>query len=193
MKDTCTVANKSAGRAGYAIRELNIRREFMPGEVKKNIKVSELEALSQRPGGKSILLNYLQVQDPEIIDYLLNGNPPVEYWLNESKIPSWMESCSLAEFQDALDFAPAGTKDLIKKFAVSLPLSDTNKIKAIKDQLGYDVLRAIELQKAYDEPAEKETKATERRVEATVSTGRRTSSTITVPETKESTIVVKED
>lgn len=195
MKETCVVANKSAGRVGYAIKEMNIRREFMPREVKKNISVAELEALSQRPGGKNILFNYLQVQDPEVINYLLNGNPPVEYWLTRDKVPEWMVSCSLAEFQDALDFAPEGTKDLIKELAVSLPLTDTNKMQAIKDQLGYDVAKAIELAHAYDEPADGASQQGEKRVQSSnpASTGRRSSSTtISVPETKE-TITIKEE
>lgn len=186
MKETCVVANKSAGRVVYSIPELNVRREFMPYEVKKNMKVSELEQLAQRPGGRAILLNYLQVQDREIIEYLLNGTPPVEYWLTKDKIPEWMTSCSLAEFQDALDFAPEGTKDIIKSLAVSMPLTDTNKIKAIKDQLGYDVSKAIEIAHAYDETADGAAKQAERRVQPVISaTGRRTTSTIEVPEAKE--------
>lgn len=186
MKKTCIVANKSAGRVGYSIPELNVRREFMPREVKKNISVDELEMLAQRPGGRNMLLNYLQVQDAEVINSLLNGTPPVEYWLTRDKLPEWMNSCSLAEFQDALDFAPEGTKDLIKEFAVSLPLTDTNKIQAIKDQLGYDVAKAIELAHAYDEPADGATQQAERRAQPTAAAGRRSSnSTIVVPEAKE--------
>lgn len=196
MKETCVVANKSAGRVGYTIKDgpMAVRREFMPHEVKKNIPVAELEALSQRPGGRNTLFNYLQVQDPEIINYLLNGNPPIEYWLTADKLPSWMQSCSLEEFQDALDFAPIGTKDLIKKYAVELPLADTNKITAIKEQLGYDVLKAIELSHAYDEPADGASKQAERRVQPSAPAGRRANSTIVVPETtKENTITVKEE
>ena len=178
MNTKCNVANKSAGRVGYTIREMNIRREFMPREVKKDISVAELEALSQRPGGRNLLLNYLQVQDEEIINFLLNGKPPIEYWLTEARLPNWMQSCSLLEFQDALDYAPAGTLDLIKQYAVSLPLSDTNKIQAIKEQLGYDVMKAIELNNAYK--GEENKQEPERRVTASAS-GRRTVSSISVP------------
>lgn len=195
MKETCVVANKSASRVGYTLKEMNIRREFMPREVKKNISVAELEALSQRPGGKSILFNYLQVQDMEVIQYLLNGAPPVEYWLTNEKVPEWMKSCSLDEFKDALDFAPDGTKDLIKEFAVSMPLTDTNKMQAIKDQLGFDVAKAIELSHAYDEPADGATQQAERRVQPSIPAGgRRAASTIVVPGTGEGDkITVKEE
>lgn len=189
MKDTCIVANKSAGRVGYSIPELNVRREFMPHEIKRNISVRELEALAQRPGGRNTLFNYLQVRDPEVINYLLNGTPPVEYWLNEKDIPNWMKSCSLEEFQDALDFAPDGTKDLIKSYAVSMPLTDTNKITAIKQQLGYDVESAIRLSHAYDEKSSTKVESTAKIGSTT--NGRRATSSISVPETKE-TISIKE-
>lgn len=184
MKDTCVVTNKSASRTGYSIKEKGIRREFMPNETRKNVPVSELEMLAQQPGGKNILLNYLQIHDPEIINYLLNFDPPLEYWLTENKIPSWMISCSLPEFQDALDFAPDGTKDLIKRLAVSMPLNDISKREAIKTQLGYDVSKAIEMAHAYDneKTAEGATKQAERRVQTTA---RRTTSSITPPEKKE--------
>ena len=181
MKKTCNVVNKSAGRTGYTLKELNVRREFMPGEVKKNISVSELEMLSQRPGGKNILFNYLQVLDPEVITHLLNAKPPIEYWLTEEKLPSWIQNCSLDEFKDGLDFAPEGTKDLIKKMAVSMPITDTNKIKAIKDQLGFDVLKAIEMQSAFDDSGNAEDKAIV--VTNTKPAARRaTSSSISIPE-----------
>jgi hypothetical protein len=54
-----------------------------------------------------------------------------------------MEEGTLDEFLDCLDFAPIGVIDLIKRYAVALPLSDYNKRKAIKDKLGYDVDAAI--------------------------------------------------
>ena len=34
--------------------------------------------------------------------------------LKEAQIPTWINSCSLDEFKDALDFAPEGIKELIK-------------------------------------------------------------------------------
>ena len=55
-----------------------------------------------------------------------------------------MNSCSLSEFQDAHDFAPEGVKDLIKKYAISMPLNAADKRAAIKEQLKFDIDRAIE-------------------------------------------------
>ena len=144
MKDTCTVTNKSTGRVVYKVPDLNIRREFRPRETKKEIPVRELEGLAAQAGGRIILYNYLMIHEKDIIEYLINGEVAPEYWLTEDKIPEWMNSCTLDEFKDALDFAPKGTKDLIKKYAVDMPLNDYSKRQAIKDMLGFDVTVAIE-------------------------------------------------
>lgn len=166
MKDKCIVTNKSAGRVVYNLKEDHIRREFYPHQSRE-IAVAELEKLAQIPGGLRLLYNYLMVDDPEVIEYLVNGEVAPEYWITEKELPNWMQTCKLEEFQDALDFAPEGTKDLIKQYAVSLPLNDYSKRQAIKDQLGFDVTVAIENNKE-DEP-QSATKAPERRV--TQSTG----------------------
>lgn len=143
MKEFCKVINKSAGRVVYNVREMGVHRVFFPKETKE-ISVKELSALVQTPGGKNLVYNYLLVDDPEVISYLINGKVEPEYWIKEADIPNWMATCSLDEFKDALDFAPEGTKDLIKTYAVSIPLNDYSKREAIKEQLGFDVTRAIE-------------------------------------------------
>ncbi len=145
MRDTCTVTNKSTGRVVYKVPDMNIRREFRPRETKKNIPVKELESLvAQGYGQKVLLYNYLMIHEEDVIRYLINGEVAPEYWLTEDKIPEWMNSCTLDEFKDALDFAPRGTKDLIKKYAVELPLQDYSKRQAVKDILDFDVTKAIE-------------------------------------------------
>lgn len=143
MKDRCFVTNKSGGRVVYNIKEDGIRREFYPRE-QKIISTEELRKLAQQPGGRALIYNFLMVSDPKILYYLLNGFPAPEYWITEEKLPQWMESCSLAAFQDALDFAPRGTVELIKKYAVSNKLNDYAKRDAILKQTGFDVTRAIE-------------------------------------------------
>lgn len=143
MKEQYDVYNKSAGIVIYNIPEMNIRREFAPHEV-KHIGFKELEALSMVPGGRELIYDYLFINDEEIIHYLINRDIVPEYYLTEDQIPTWMDSCSLDEFKDALDFAPDGTKDLIKKYAIEKPLNDHSKRVAIKEQLGFDVDKAIE-------------------------------------------------
>lgn len=143
MDKMCKVTNRSAGRVIYNIPEDHIRREFYNKETKE-IALSELEKLAQQPGGRKLIYNYLSIQDADAVGHLVNRPIEPEYWLTEDKIPEWMNTCSLDEFKDALDFAPEGIKDLIKKYAVSLPLNDFAKRQAMFEQLGFNVTKAIE-------------------------------------------------
>ena len=147
-----SVKNVSAGVVVYRIPELNIRREFFASETKNNISYEELEKLSYQPGGRELLANYLQIVDKKVLQDLGVPTEP-EYFYTEEKIKEIMKHGSLDEFLDLLDFAPIGRLDLIKRFAVALPLTDTNKIDAIKERTGYDVEKAIKMDKA-DKAAE---------------------------------------
>ena len=66
-----------------------------------------------------------------------------EYYLDEAGVIKLLTEGSLDEFLDCLDFAPIGVIDLIKSLAVSLPLSDYNKRKALKDKTGFDLDKAL--------------------------------------------------
>lgn len=183
MVDKVEVFNKSAGVVMYKIPNSpagNVRT--FSAHQKQIVSVQELNDLCQHPGGLELFYNYLYVQDPEVVRSVLQLEPEPEYWLTEDKIPSWMETCSLDEFIDALNFAPRGTKDIIKKLAVENKLNDNNKRQAIKDILGYDVTAAIEAA----EPDEDEI------VAPVATTTRRTESSIKVPErqAKNNTIIV---
>lgn len=135
------VKNRSASLAVYSIPEINIRREFAPGET-KNITYGELEKLSYQPGGRTIMQNFLQIIDPEATgDLGINREP--EYDLSEQQIVDLMIKGSLDAFLDCLDFAPVGVIDLIKKFSVSLPLNDIDKRDALKKKTGFDVTVAL--------------------------------------------------
>ncbi len=142
MVEKCNVTNKSTGPSIYKLSS-GFRRELAAGETRM-LDVSELVELVQVPGGRTMIENFLQIHDPEVLEFLLNDDVQNEYWLTKEMIPSWMESCTLDEFKDALDFAPIGTLDLIKDYAVKLPLNDYNKRQAIKDQLNFDVDTAVE-------------------------------------------------
>ena len=55
------------------------------------------------------------------------------------------------EFLDMLDFAPDGVMNLVKKYAVDLPLTDLYKIEALKNKTGFDSAKALENSKDEDE------------------------------------------
>ena len=168
------VKNRSAGVVIYRIPEDNIRREFMPGETKV-IPLVELQKLSYQPGGQVMMNNFLQIQGIEA-QASLNIQAEQEYNYSEQDIVRIMSEGSLDEFLDMLDFAPMGVMDLIRQFAVSLPLNDIEKRRALKNKTGFDVNAALtHVEEEKQEDAENgivESSAPQRRVKP-ASTGRR--------------------
>lgn len=172
------VKNRSSSVVIYRIPETNLRREFAPGETKL-VPFSELEKLTYQEGGKELLENFLQIIDEEATTDL-NVNREVEYDMSEADVKELLQSGSLDAFLDALDFAPIGVLDLIKTMAVSLPLTDLNKRKALKEKTGFDVDKALvhlDEEKA-EEAAPAATTSATRRVQPKATTasttGRRT-------------------
>ena len=150
------VKNRSAGMVVYKIPEDGIRREFMPGETKK-VKFSELEKLSYQPGGVALMTHFLQVKADAAIKEL-NIHTEPEYFMDEAKIKEVMVKGSTEAFMDMMDFAPVGVIDLIKKYAVELPLESTPKIEYLKQKTGFDLVKALANIKAEKEEDEAEGK-----------------------------------
>ena len=174
------VKNRSASMVVYRIPEDGIRREFAPSETKK-IKYSELEKLSYQAGGKALMENFLQIYEDKAVQNL-NLHTENEYYMSEQDVINLLNNGSLEAFLDCLDFAPVGVIDLVKKFAVSLPLKDLDKREALKNKTGFDVSHAIEMKKAeeFERNAEKNSANKENStpiepVTETKPTGRRTS------------------
>jgi hypothetical protein len=142
------VKNRSAGTVVYKIPELNVRRVFTPGEVKR-ISYGELEALSFAPGGKELIAEYLQVRSAEALNQL-NVNVEQEYFMDRDQVVTLIKSGTDDQWIDALNFAPAGVIELIKQLSVEIPLADYNKRKILKDKLGFDVDAAIKNSAAAD-------------------------------------------
>ena len=182
MKDMVTVKNRGASVVGYKIAESGVRRVFAPGES-KSISIKELEELTYQPGGIAILTNFLQVQD-DLALQAMGAKVEPEYHMSENDIIKLVQTGSLDAFLDALDFAPIGVIDLIKKYSVQLPLLDMSKRKALKEKTGFDVEAAI---KHMEEEKEDEGGNTilkqapsERRVKEEAPAGRRTTPTYNV-------------
>jgi hypothetical protein len=135
------VKNRSAGMVIYSIPEIGIRREFAPGETKK-ISKGELEKLSYIAGGRELMSDFLQIQSAEVVQDL-GLNVELEYNYSEADVIEIMKNGSLDAFLDTLDFAPVGILDLIKRFAVELPLNDIQKRDALKKKTGFDVTAAL--------------------------------------------------
>ena len=135
------VKNRSAGQVVYTIPEWGVRRTFAPGETQK-VAYKELEKLTYQPGGKELLISFLQIQSEEALQSF-NMNVQPEYHMSEAQVVELLREGSLDAFLDCLDYAPTGVIDLVKKYAVELPLSDFNKRKALKEKIGFDVDAAI--------------------------------------------------
>lgn len=174
------VKNRSSSIAVYKIPEDGIRREFMPGEVKK-ITYGELVKLTYQPGGQTMLNSFLQViSEPEVREDLgIHVEPEYDY--SEAQIKDLILTGSRDAFLDCLDFAPVGVIDLIKQFSVSLPITDTVKIQALKEKTGFDATAAI-ANAATEEATEKTEGATRRVAPVTAETKpeRRTESKYTI-------------
>ena len=153
MSEFCNVKNRSGSHVVYSIPEMGVRRSFAPGETKK-ITYEELERLTYQPGGMAILASYLQISDIETINNL-NMRVEPEYYMNEAQVANLMVNGSLDEFLDALDFAPNGVIDLIKRYAISMPLMDIPKREALKKKTGLDVDKALANIQAEKEDDEK--------------------------------------
>lgn len=164
------VTNRSASSVVYKIPEMNIRRTFAPGETKR-LTFEELQKLSFQPGGRELMANFLQIKSEGIVK-TLNIPAQPEYYMTEPQIVELLEKGSQDAFLDCLEYAPVGVIDLIKKLAVSLPLSDYNKRQALKEKTGFDVDTAIRneaAEKEQEKPAAEGAAATE-----AAPTGRRT-------------------
>lgn len=168
------VANRSASTVVYKIPELNIRRTFAPGEVKR-LTFDELQKLSYQPGGRELMANFLQIKSEGVLQTLNIPTQP-EYYMSEAQIIDLIKNGSLDAFLDCLDYAPVGVIDLIKKYAVSVPLTDYDKRQALAKKTGFDVDAAIkneQAEKTQEEGTDKETTAPETSTPA----GRRTTGT----------------
>lgn len=165
------VKNRSASRVGYSIPEDGIRRTFAPGEV-KNITYNELLKLSYQPGGREMMVQFLQILNEAGLDKL-NIHAQPEYYMSEQQVVDLLRTGTMDAFLDALDFAPVGVIDLIKKFAVQLPLNDMNKRKALYEKTGFDVTKALIHDEESKAPETDEEKAAAA-AKATTTTGRRT-------------------
>lgn len=136
------VKNRSTSRVVYQIPSVNIRREFAPGEEQK-ISYKELVKFMYEPGARALMENFLQIKtEAALQEFNINAQP--EYFLNEQQIKDLLLTGSLDAFLDCLDFAPIGVIDLIKTYAVALPLSDYNKRQALKEKIGFDVDAALQ-------------------------------------------------
>lgn len=184
------ISNRDSGSVSYSIPEMGIRRMFQPGEVKE-ITMEELRKLSYLPGGATLLKDCLIVYSEEALKEI-NPDYEPEYFYTAKEVKELLLRGSQAQFLDCLDFAPEGVIELIKHQAVALEINDLAKREAILEKTGFNVTKAIEVNRESKEV--EETPAKQRRTAAPITisekpeaTGRRT----TAPATSASKYSVK--
>jgi len=74
--------------------------------------------------------------------------------MSEAQILDLLKNGSQEAFLDCLDYAPEGVIQLIKQFAVTLPLDNYEKRVALKAKTGFDVDAAIANGKELDSKIE---------------------------------------
>ena len=139
-----TVTNRDNGTVGYTIPDLNNLHRNYQAKEKKSITMEELRKLSYIPGGLYLLRNCLVLDNKEAIQELLGDVEP-EYFYSEAEIKQLLKTGSLAQLEDCLDFAPKGVIDLVKSIAVETELNDINKRQVILNKTGFNVTKAIEI------------------------------------------------
>lgn len=151
------VVNRDNGTVGYTIPDLgNLHRNFQPKE-EKEVTMEELRKLSYIPGGLVLLKDCLIIQNADAVEELLGYVEP-EYHYTETEIKQLLLNGTMDQFMDCLDFAPQGVIDLIKSMAVDLKVNNIEKREAIKAKTGFDVSKAIEINRMSEEeevPVEK--------------------------------------
>lgn len=145
-----SVTNRNVGYTCYTLRDSGVTRTFTPAETKK-IPLEELKQLQFVEGGDYILKNCLLINDKDALSALDMENVEPEYYYTEEDVKKLLESGSLDQLEDCLNFAPDGVIDIIKRVAVATELPDTRKRKLILDKTGFSIDNAIKVNTVMNE------------------------------------------
>ncbi len=165
------VRNRSNSIVIYRVPDLGVRREFAPGETKM-LPAAELIALAQKSGGLSILRDELFIEDAETVNETTSHVEP-EYYLDDKGVIDLLKNGSVDALLDCLDFAPGGVIDLVQKYALELPVTDTRKISAIKEKTGFDISLALKHKAELEAEAAAAAEETSSGMKVETPTGRR--------------------
>ncbi len=137
-----SVTNRNAGWTGYTLPDTGITRNFSPKETKK-IPLDELQQLQYVSGGEYLLKNCFIINDKDALSVLNMEDVEPEYFYTEAEVRQLLESGTLDQLEDCLNFAPSGVIDLIKTIAIETELPDTRKRKMISEKTGLNIDNAI--------------------------------------------------
>lgn len=153
MEKLIAIKNRNFGWTGYTIPDRNIIRRFSPGET-KNVPLEELQALQWTEGGDILLKNCFLIKDQSALEALSMNDLEPEYFYTEVEIKTLMETGTLEQLEDTLNFAPEGVIEMIKNYAVKNEIPDTRKRKLISDKTGFNIDNAIRVNQIMNEESE---------------------------------------
>ena len=126
---------------------------FNPYEIKV-LPVDMLRRLNYSHGGAVLLRNYLSVEDDELAREFGVPEDMVEYKWTREDVDKCLQSGSIDELLDALDFGPEGIKETIVSRAIELKINDVSKREAITNKTGRNIDSIINLKEQYDKAME---------------------------------------
>ena len=138
------IINRSDNYVGYSIPDMNLVRNFAPNEDKL-VDSIEIEKLAYQAGGQELIDGYFMIENEDLATQISPSfakEPEYKYTIEDVKY--LVKNASIDEFLDALDFAPAGTIETIKSVCATMPVTNTEKIKIMKDRFGIDLSNIIE-------------------------------------------------
>lgn len=147
VKDSSPVKlrNFTAHSIVYTTPSTNIRREIPAGGSIK-VTAGEIREMTYDLGCSNLLKDYLQVCNKELAEEVGVSEDSIEHEYNWNKddVIRCLQSDDLAELENAMDFAPAGIKELILNQAVELEIPDIRKREIISEATGRNVSQIIE-------------------------------------------------
>lgn len=163
--DIVEITNLLDCTCGYIVELTGVRRS-LPAHASFKVKASELRELNYQLGGQEILKNYIRVDNASLAkEFGVDVDNTPEYSWGRKEVENCLANEDIDVLLDALDFAPAGIKQLIADMAVELEISDVNKRQAISKAMGIDVDSMIQNKHAFDsaEDEDEKPKTTRRR------------------------------
>ena len=139
------VWNRNSANSVYYIDEMRMLREFAPagkhGDVLL-IPISELQALSYVQGGHTMLTEHLLIKEQEVCEFLGIPVEP-EYYYGVEEVKTLLSEGTIEQLMDCLEFAPAGVKDLLVKYAVDDKVDSYEKRELISKAMGVNITARI--------------------------------------------------
>ena len=153
MEKLVKITNRNAGWTGYTIPDTKVTRNFAPKET-KSVPLDELKQLQYVAGGDYLLKHCFVINDRDARSALNMEDQEPEYFYTETEIKTLLETGTLDQLEDCLNFAPEGVIDIIKQMAVKTELPDTRKRKMISEKTGFNIDNAIMVNTIMNENSE---------------------------------------